>query len=69
MEVIVVTRTTEPKEAKAMQTMFGNGAGDWNALLAGLADGEAALFTKRARSAREVAAFFIDTSPDRACPP
>ncbi len=43
MEVIVVTRTTEPKEAKAMQILFGNGSGDWNVVLGGLADGEAAL--------------------------
>lgn len=43
MEVVVVTRITEPQEAKAIQTMFGNGARDWSATLAGLADGEAVL--------------------------
>jgi hydroxymethylpyrimidine pyrophosphatase-like HAD family hydrolase len=43
MEVIVVTRISQPEEAQAMQTMFGNGTGDWSATLAGLADGEAVL--------------------------
>jgi hypothetical protein len=43
MEAVVVTRTTDPQEAKAIQTMFGDGAGDWAAALAGLADGEAVL--------------------------
>jgi hypothetical protein len=43
MEVICATRISDPQEAKAMQTMFANGSGDWSATLAGLADGEAVL--------------------------
>src|SRR5208337_3358605 len=43
MEVICATRISDPQEAKAMQTMFGDGKGDWGATLAGLADGEAVL--------------------------
>ena len=43
MEVICVTRTTDPQEIKAMQTIFGNGTGDWSAMLAGLGDGQAVL--------------------------
>ena len=43
MEVVCCTRITDRQEAKAMQTMFGNGSEDWTATLAGLADGEAVL--------------------------
>jgi hypothetical protein len=43
MEVICATRISDPQEAQAMQTMFGDGTGDWSATLAGLADGEAVL--------------------------
>jgi hypothetical protein len=43
MEVVCCTRITDRQEAKAMQTMFGAGADDWTATLAGLADGEAVL--------------------------
>jgi len=43
MEVICCTRISDPEEAKAIQTMFGDGTGDWSAMLAGLADGEAVL--------------------------
>ena len=43
MEVVCATRIADPQEARAMQTMFGNGTGDWSGTLAGLADGEAAL--------------------------
>jgi hypothetical protein len=43
MEVICATRISDLQEAKAMQTMFGDGSGDWSAMLAGLADGEAVL--------------------------
>src|SRR5208283_551095 len=43
MEAVVVTRTTDPQEIKAMQTMFGDGTGDWTTTIAGLADGQAVL--------------------------
>ena len=43
MEIIGLTRTTDPKEVKAMQTIFGNGTADWGATLEGLADGQAVL--------------------------
>ena len=43
MEVICATRISDPQEAKAMQTMFGDGADDWSPTLAGLTDGEAVL--------------------------
>jgi len=43
VEVIVATRTTEPQQVKAIQTMSGAGAGDWSATLAGLSPGEAVL--------------------------
>ena len=43
MEVICCTRISDPQEAEALQTMCGNGSGDWSATLAGLADGEAVL--------------------------
>ena len=43
IEVICATRISDPHEAEAMRTMFGNGSGDWSATLAGLADGEAVL--------------------------
>jgi hydroxymethylpyrimidine pyrophosphatase-like HAD family hydrolase len=43
MEAVVITRTTDPQEAKAMQALFGNGGEDWSATLANLADGEAVL--------------------------
>ena len=43
IEVICATRISDPHEAEAMRTMFGNGSGDWSATLAGLTDGEAVL--------------------------
>jgi len=43
MEIVVATRTTDPEQIRALQTMSGNGAGDWSATLAGLALGEGAL--------------------------
>jgi hypothetical protein len=46
IEVICATRISDPQEAKAMQTMFGDGSGDWGATLAGLADGEAVLLPR-----------------------
>ncbi len=43
MEVVFVTRTTQPQEVKAIQTMSGNSTDDWSTTLAGLAIGEAVL--------------------------
>jgi hypothetical protein len=43
MEAVVVTRTTQPEEIQAIQTMCGGGACDWGPTVAGLADGEAVL--------------------------
>jgi hydroxymethylpyrimidine pyrophosphatase-like HAD family hydrolase len=43
IELVCLTRITDPQEAKSMQTMFGSGTDDWSATLARLADGEAVL--------------------------
>ena len=46
MEIVIVTRTTEPEQVRAIQSMSGNGAGDWSTTLAGLAVGEGALLPR-----------------------
>jgi hydroxymethylpyrimidine pyrophosphatase-like HAD family hydrolase len=43
MEIVIATRTTDPEQVKAIQTMSGNGSQDWTAALASLALGEGAL--------------------------
>ena len=43
MEIVVATRTSDPEQVRALQSMSRNGGGDWSATLAGLALGEGAL--------------------------
>lgn len=59
MEAVCVTRITDPQEAKAMQTMFGGGTGDWSATLAGLANGEAALLPSAQEALGKLRRFFL----------
>ena len=59
MEVICCTRISDPQEAKEMQTMFGNGSGDWSATLAGLADGEAVLLPSAPEASGQLQRFTL----------
>ncbi|MGA9626521.1 MAG: HAD family hydrolase, partial [Bryobacteraceae bacterium] len=61
MEVICCTRISDPQEAQALQTMCGNGSGDWSATLAGLADGEAVLLPNAPEASGKLRRFSLRT--------
>jgi hypothetical protein len=47
IEVMIATRTTDPREVAALQAISGRGDADWNSTLAGLAIGKGVLLPSR----------------------